>query len=331
MLLDVFKADGFTESSLTALINEQPYVPGRISSLGLFDEGSIATTTMQIERLANGLSLVESGPRGGINQKVQADKRTLVPFNVPHLPQGATIMSDEIQNLRAAGSESDVETMTNYVAQRFAKMRRNLDSTIEYHRIRAIQGIVLDADGTTELVNAFTAFNITQQTQNLTLSVGTTDIRGELVAAKRLAEDALGAANITGWRCFMADDVWDDFIAHDDVKAAFDRWEDGAALRGDYRDGFEFAGIVFENYRGSVSGNDFITATEAYLVPIGVPDLFITRFAPADTMAYANTLGLPYYAQQEMLRMNKGVELEAQSNLINLCTRPDAVIQFNSV
>ena len=41
-----------------------------------------------------------------------------------------------------------------------------------------------------------------------------------------------------------------------------------------------------------------------------------------------NTIGLPLYAKQELMRMNKGVALEAQSNPLNLCTKPRAVIKL---
>lgn len=328
MLIDVFKADGFTMSSLTALINEQPHIPGRIGELGIFEEQGIATTTLQVEKVANSLALVANTPRGGHGQQVKADKRSVIPFIVPHLPESATIMADEIQNLRAFGSESDEQSMSAYVAQRLATMRRNLDATTEYHRIGAIKGQVLDADGSTVITDMFTAFGLAQQSMALVLGTATTKVRNKLVAAKRLAENDLGAANIMSWRCFMGDTLFDDFVSHADVKDAYARWEDGAALRNDVRGGFEFAGIRFENYRGAVGATKFVADTEGYLIPEGVPGLFITRFAPADTMEFVNTLGLPMYAQQEVLRMGKGVELESQTNPASLCTRPRAVIKI---
>lgn len=328
MLIDVFDNDGFTMSSLTALINIQPYQPGRISQLGYFAEQGVSTTTIQIERSNGSLNLVATSPRGGVGQQTKADKRDLTPFNVPHLPQNATIYADEIQNLRAAGSESEEDTMTTYVAQRFATMRRNLDATIEFHRIGAIKGLVLDADGSSVITNLFTQFNLTQQVLSMELDVTTTKVRNLVVAAKRLAEDALGAANVSGYRAFCSDTFFDAFVAHEDVEAAYNRYMEGSFLRDDVRMGFEFAGVTWENYRGTVGGVAFIAAGEAYLVPEGVADLFITRFAPADTMDYANTMGVPYYAQQDRLRMNKGIELEGQSNPANLCTRPDAIIKL---
>ena len=101
-----------------------------------------------------------------------------------------------------------------------------------------------------------------------------------------------------------------------------------AALRGEPREAIEFGGIVFERYRGNVGGVPYVPEDRAFAVPEGVPDLFITRFAPGDYMETVNTNGLPYYASQEIMKHSKGVEMEAQSNPINLCTRPHAVVEL---
>jgi hypothetical protein len=56
--------------------------------------------------------------------------------------------------------------------------------------------------------------------------------------------------------------------------------------------------------------------------------MFVTHYGPADYVEAANTIGLPYYAKQELLQFGKGVDLEAQSNPISLCTRPRSVVKL---
>ena len=60
-------------------------------------------------------------------------------------------------------------------------------------------------------------------------------------------------------------------------------------------------------------------------MPLGVPDLFITRFAPADYEETVNTMGLPRYMRQYMMPNGKGRHIEVESNPISLCTRPTAL------
>ena len=64
--------------------------------------------------------------------------------------------------------------------------------------------------------------------------------------------------------------------------------------------------------------------------PLGVPDMFLTRFAPADYLETVRGIGLPYYTKTAPMRMNKGIQLESQSNPLNINTRPDAVIRLKA-
>jgi Phage major capsid protein E len=325
---DIFKDDAFSMQSLTKAINEQPYVPGRLGALGLFEEDGVTTTTVSVEKVGETLALVPAASRGAPGQNVTGDKRSMVDFPTVHLPQTATIGADEVQGVRAFGSEIELETIQNVVNKRLAKMRRRLDATIEYQRIGAIKGQILDANGSTVIVDMFTKFGLAQQTKSLVLGTSTTKVRTKVLEAKRLMEDALGNAMYTGVRGLCSPAFFDALTTHDLVEKFFINWQSNETMRQDVRAGFLFAGVLWEEYRGTVGGVDFITSGDAYIVPEGVPDMFVTAFAPADYVEAANTIGLPYYAKQELVRMGKGVEVEAQSNPISLCTRPRAVIKL---
>ena len=328
MFINIFEDDAFGEVSLTNLVNVAPASPGRLGQLNWFAEEGVATTMVAIERTHGKLNLVANTPRGGTSENVNAEKRDLTPLLSSHLVQRATIMADEIQNLRAAGSESDVVAMTSYVAQRLRQLRMNVEATQEYHRVGAVAGKVMDSDGTTVITDLFTAFNLTQQTLAMDLDTDTTDVRARAITGLRLIEDTLGNAPMSGARALCSDSFFDALISHPKVEAAYDRWQAGEFLRNDPRAGFVFAGITWENFRGKVGGIPFIQADTASLVPEGVMDLFMTKYSPADVMGFANTMGIPYYAMQEILRMGKGVEVEVQSNPTTLCSRPDAIIKL---
>lgn len=328
--MDIFNNDPFTTVSLTAAIGATPHVPQRLDELNLFSEEGMTTTSAMIEQLGTTLSLVPSGTRGAPANATARDKARLIPFPSVHLPARATVLADTIQNLRAFGSESELETVQAVVNKQLAKMRRNLDATIEFHRMGAIKGQVLDSDGTSVLLDLYTAFGVAQQTQNMALTTTTTKVRNLITAAKRKSEDDLGGLMYRGMRAFCSPAFFDAFVGHTAVEVAFDRWMNGEFLRQDVRAGFYHGGVFWEEYRGTVGGVPFIADGEAYLVPEGVPDMFITNYAPADYMEAVNTIGLPYYAKQEAMRMNKGVELEAQSNPLCLNTRPRSVIKLTA-
>ena len=96
----------------------------------------------------------------------------------------------------------------------------------------------------------------------------------------------------------------------------------------DYRNGIQIGNTFFVEC-GSIPGLPVrIPAGTAYLVPQGIANLLITKYAPGDYVTTVNQPGLPLYVMSEEMPMGKGFYLEAQSNPINLCTRPASIIKL---
>lgn len=345
MDLGIFDTDKFTLQELTAAVNEAPALPSRLARLGLFEEDGVMTTSVAVEQDTDTLSLLPNLSRTATNiTSTGGSTRKVVLFSTTHLPTLDTIGADDIQNLRAFGSASEEETMRAFVDRRMAKMRRRIDATIEYQRIGAIKGKIIDSDGSTVIENLFTKFTISQSTAELSLDdvgsfgdpgatppappVKPADIRDEVLAALDIMEAKLGNEPYASVRVLCGKTFFRKLIAHPAVRKAYELFESGIFLRNDPRKGFEFAGATWEEYRGAVGGTSFIADGEAYLFPEGVEGMFITRFAPANYVETANTIGLPYYAKQEIKPLGKGVDVEVQSNPISLCTRPSAVVKL---
>lgn len=329
MHFDIFNNDAFSVSQLSRTMVDLPHQPQRLAQLGLFSEEGISTTSVSIERVGSTISLVPSAARGVPGRPMGNDKRNLLSINTIHLPQRATIVADEVQNLRAFGSETEVETAQNLMNKKLAKMRRDLDTTIEYQRMGALKGQVLDADGSSVILDMFDTFGVAQTSHNLVLGTASTKVALKVVEAKRKLEAALGGLMYTGLRVLCSASFFDALVGHAAVEKAYDRWMNGEFLRtGDHRGGFFYAGVYWEEYRGNVGGNAFIADGEAYMIPEGVAELFVTHYAPADYMETVNTIGLPYYAKQELMDFNKGVMVETQSNPISLCTRPQTIVKL---
>jgi hypothetical protein len=329
-LLDIFNDDAFSVTALTAAIlaaTEGERVPGIIDDL--FHEEGMTTLTAFIELDQYGLALVPDQPRGAPGSVTVGTKRKAVPVSCAHLPTTATIMADAVQGVREFGTTDQMRTVQSVVTKRLLTMRRRLEATQAYHRIGAIKGQILDADGQRVLLDVFTTFGVQQQSHSIGLLNATADLKTQSVGAKRMIEDTLGdAAVIRGYRAICGRGFFDKLTAHPQVKAAYDRWNEGEYHRQDQRPGFSIFGITWREYYGKVGGQLFIPDNAAYLIPEGVDELFITRYGPADYMDTVNTIGLPFYSSSKILAHNKGIELEAQSNPLNLCTRPRAIIKL---
>lgn len=325
-LANVFTPDAFTMVSLTAAVNKMPHKPARIGQLGLFREDGITTTTVVIEEHEGTLALIESTPRGGPAKTLAVDKRKARSFLVPHFAKESLVLPDQVQNVRAFGSENATEGVQAVINKRLAKLRAEHEVTLEYMRMGAIKGQIIDGDGSTVLFNLFTEFGVSQQVHEIDLNNSSAHIREDCVEIQRLSENELGAEVVTSYRAFCGDEFFDRFIEHDAVKETL-KYQEGKTLREDLRKGFVFGGITWENYRGNVGGTAFIPDGDAYVVPEGT-SIFQTSFAPADTMEAVNTVGLPIYAMIAVdPEFGRWAKVHTQSNPLTMCTRPRAVIR----
>ncbi len=331
--LDIFSNSAFSLTSLTDAINKVPFVPGRLGQLGIFDESGVSTTSVMIEEREGSLSLIETSPRGAPATQNLHNKRKARSLVVPHIALEDTVLADEVQNVRAFGTENALEGVQNVVNLRLAEMARKHDATLEHLRIGAIKGQVLDADGTSVLYDLFDEFGVTQHTEidfdldNATPAKGA--VRKKCHDVVRKVEDELGAAPYTYVHAFCSATFFDDLVSHPEVEESYRRYQESAFLRaGLVRKSFEYAGITFEEYRGKVGSVDFIADGKAHFFPVGVPGLFRQYNAPADFVETANTIGLPRYAKQAVDQdFGRWVKLHTQSNPLPICTRPKVLIK----
>jgi len=325
-LADAFSGDIFSLVSLTKAINLLPRTPTRLGDMGIFREEGITTLTVMIEEKNGQIALVPETRRGAPGTVVKPEKRTARTISVGHIQTDDGIDADDVLGVRAFGSESTEEVIATKVNNRLQAMRSYLDVTREYRRARALQGQILDADGSTVLVDLFTEFGVSEQSVDFPFTTATTDVRGKIMAVKRALEDAVGnTAMIRNVRAICGPTWFDALTSHQNVKEAYANWSTNEMLRADLRDAFQFGGVLFEEYRYTVSGNKFIADDEARF--FAEADIYGEYFAPADYMETVNTVGLPMYAKSEPRKMNKGVDLEAQTNPLPLCFLPASLIK----
>lgn len=325
--MDIFNENAFALTQLTSAVNQQDFVPSRLRSMGLFTPRGAMTQTIMIERKGSSLKLVPTSQRGGEPEQRTRDQRDIRDLRVPRLAKEAVVYADQVQGVRAFGSETELEMVQNVVNQEVDAVRADVDMTEENMMLGAVKGIIPDADGST-IYNLFTEFGVSQTTAfNFALGTDTTDVRGKCQEVKRsMGKDLKVGSMPFEVYALCSDSFFDQLISHPNVKEAYERWQDGQMLRNDLTwDVFPFAGINFENYRGSDDGSSVsITDGEAHFFARGIPNLFEVAYAPADTMETVNTMGLPRYVIPGMDPSGKEryQSFEVQANPLPYCTRP---------
>ena len=330
-MLNIFESDAFNLMSMTARVNDIPEVPTLLGSLGIFEEQGVTTVTVAVESQDETLSLVGTSPRGGIGEQVGGETRKLRDFRIPHFQRNDSVMADEVQGVRAFGTENITQTVMDRVEQKMALHTRSLDFTMENLRMGALAGIIYDKDGTTVLYNLFDEFGISAPANvDFVLGTTTTDVRGKCRDVHDSIGDALEGQAPTRIYGLAGDTFFHKLVTHTKVEETYKNWEASVSLRGDPRLPFEFGGISWIRYHtkpkaNTAKGSDMIADSSARFIAAGVPELFITRYAPAEYEETVNTMGLPRYAKQWPRPDGKGRELEIQMNALCLCTRPNAL------
>lgn len=331
--LNPWANDAFSMASLTDAINILPNNYGRIEQLKLFPVKGVRTRTIMVEERNGILNLITSKPVGSPGAQNETGKRTLRSFVVPHLPLDDTLLPEEYSGIRAFGSENELTPYTTLMNDKIQSMKNKHAITLEHLRMGALKGIILDGDGST-LYNLYTEFGISAKTVSFALGVDTTKVRTKCLAVSRHIEENLKGEVSNGVHALCSSGFFDALIDHPLVRDVYAGHEASVdRLGGDPRKGFSFGGVLFEEYVGSAPDAEgttrkFIADDEAHAYPTGTMETFSTYVSPADFVETANTIGLPFYAKQEMRKFERGIDLHTQSNPLPICKRPGVLVKL---
>ena len=316
----------FGVKALTQAINALPTNPTQIRALGQFKPTPLATTYVEVELQEGALRLVKSEERGTEGKPAEKRTRTSRLFSMLHLPKKDIIRADDIQNLRAFGS-TEAQTIESAVNDKLADMKSDIEYTREHLMLGALQGKILDADGTV-LFDIYKEFGLTRKSYTWDLDTAGTEVGAKIDKTVSEMRKGLKGETFTKFAVLCSPEFMEKLKYHPSIKALYERYRDGAAYReADLNQiSFEHNGVQFIQYDGDFGADGAkIAAGEGIILPLGTRNTFAEYFAPADMSGTVNTKALPYYASREKLKHDKGWDLEAQSNPLPLVMRPNLV------
>ncbi len=321
---------GFSLTSLSSQVEKLDYVPGLIGSLGIFEKVPVRTRTVWVDRREGEVNLIQTSANGAPPEELVRDDRSAVPLKAVRLAKGATIYAAEIASWRAFGSESEQTVVMQEYARRMERVRQDMEYTHEKHRLGALQGTLLDADGSTIYSYATEFGESIPAATSFKLDVDTTDVRGICADLIRSVARAAKGAWIDGrttLHALVGDAFYDALINHPKVRETYLNWSAAADLRGNAAFGaFQYGGITFHNYRGSDDNSEIAINTDrAKFFPVGAVDVFKQVMAPADEfIPFVGAQGQNVYSMN--LRDPSGrdawVRNEQYSYPLYICQRP---------
>jgi len=331
-----FDAGGYSLAEMTQAINILPNLYTRLSQIGLFRFEGVTLRAIVIEQREGVLSLLPSVPLGATATVGNREQRSMRSFALPWIPHVDVILPADIQGMPALGLSDATDPLVEVMNRKLTLMRRKHAQTREYMEMNALRGIVKDGAGTT-LYNYFGEFGLTQISVDFVFGTAGTNVQGKVRSVLRAIEDNLLGETMTTAHALVSSEYFDKLISHPKTEEAYKFFSatGGQPLREDMRRAFPFAGILFEEYNGSVTLSNgtserLIPAGEGIAFPLGTFDTFTTYGGPANLLETANTIGLPLYARQMIDAKGRWIDLMTESSILPVNKRPRMAIRLLS-
>ncbi|MGI4881199.1 MAG: major capsid protein [Janthinobacterium lividum] len=334
-IIDIFRSDPFTSVEMTTAVERLPHLPAFLRNSGIFTENPIRTTALAVEERDGVLSIVPMSQRGQpTNAERTTERRKMRYFEAPRVRKGDTIFAHELQNVRAFGETTVFMQVQDEVSRRLSGptgILRHLDYTEERMFLGAVQGQLIDADGSVwydwfdefEMVRPDEiAFNLAAQAANTLRPIINNAVRSMARSSKGAFTDSTSVVALCG------DSFYDQFTNHTDVVRTFTNWSDAVDLRGGGAfKAFPFADVEWINYRGSDDNTTVkIPDDKVKFFPKNAPGVFEEALAPAEGFDWVNTPGQKRYVQPIFDRdRNEWWRMEASMYPLPICKRPEVL------
>ncbi|WP_299558711.1 major capsid protein [uncultured Sulfitobacter sp.] len=337
--IDIFRNDAFRAIELSEAVRDVPNMWGEIGEMGIFVPKPIRGVAFSIELQNGHLQLVQSSTRGTPVPGQQRGKRKLKKFETARFALKSKITADDIDGIRAFGSETELKQVATEVADRQEELRGSTDVTREYLRAGALQGMVLDADGS-ELLDLHDEFGITRKSVDFVFGTATTDIGVKAKEVERHIKLNLRGDVSSGIGCLMHPEYADKLESHPDFKERYKHYQNengGDPLRDPTSKGFLFKGIWWKEYLaeagvpqedGTVVTRSFIPAAKAQFFPMGTRQTFRQFNGSPDYMGMTNMPGQEFYSKIHPDRQeDRFVDVEVMMQTMPICMRPAVLVE----
>jgi len=334
--------DSFQIIDRTQEVVSIPNTIGIINQLGIFSPvQGITTNTVSFEDIAYNTAVMTDQFRGQRGQYAKDATRKLRSYPVPHFPLDDSIKPEDIQGKSAYGTNDQAETQAGVTARKLETIRRSGASLLEISRAKLLEDGSVYAPNGTVSVNFYSDFGVTRKEIDFVFGTSTTDIIGKTEEGiAYLTDNAFaGGLGATDHIALCHPTFFANLIKHPKVQTAYTYFQSAVnPLRERLNSGlpmntrqFIYGGIRYIEYRVlKPDGTPYVPAGEARLIPQGMTDVFETFAAPANKMGIVNTMGQEMYVFEYADFKGNGIEIEAESNIINVCKKPQLIIRLYS-
>lgn len=336
LVTDVFRQNAWGVVDFQEdVIERTDFVPQLLGQLGIFEPIYSRSQTIGVAERNRTVTLIPTSEMGAPPEELIPQGSRLRTFNTTRLAKGSTIYAAEMANVTALPFDLQTAEVSDEVATRSQQILTDLELTWEHMRFGAIQGQVLDSDGSV-IVNWYDEWGIAAPAPfAFELGLDTTDVRQKCRQLKRRMIDVAKGVWTPATRIgvLVGDEFFDGLVAHPSYKETL--LNTGRAVTLENIEGYsaiEIEGITFINYRGTDDKQTIhIPSTGGRSFPIGARGAFKVGFSPANEFKpYLNQRAREYYGL--LLADPSGRDawdrVEIYSYPIFVATRPEMLIEL---
>jgi hypothetical protein len=333
-------ADIFTQNAWGVIevqeeiVEKVDFKPQLLGTLGLFAPIYSRSRTIGIVDRDGSRTLIPTSPNGAAPEELIPKGAKLRTMEAVRLAKGSTIYAIELAGVLALPFDEQTVEVADEVTSRTGQIKEDLELTWEHMRFGAVQGKVLDADGTTVLVDWYDFWGIAEPTEiDFELDDPTTDVRKKCRDVKREMQRAGKGVWTPSTKvgALVGDEFFDLLVNHAQIKetkVGTDRAPTLENIKG--YSSIEIEGIVFINYRGTDDGTTIAIGSEkARFFPIGARNAFQVGWAPASEFKpYLNKRGQEFYGLllSDTSGRDEWDRVEMYSYPLFICTRPEMLL-----
>jgi hypothetical protein len=328
---DIFNQDAFSLLTRSRLLSQQPPAPARIRSLGLFAPVPVRTPDVALESLDGTLGLVTSTPRGSRGETQTQPKGALRKITIPRFAREFSVKADEVDGVRVLGTDAQLATVQDVLAQKETTARRHVDTTEEFLMLGALRGEILDGDRSTVLYNLYDLYNLTPPAPiAFELDAANPDagsLDAKVAQVLHAIEDAMDGLSYSGVHAFVGRAFFSALQRHPDYRDALAN--EGFEVRARVEAGtgrmISYKGITFEEYGRRIGGAPFVADDEAVFFPVGTTEAYELYIGPTDHPDGLNQPGLPRYTWTWSSPDGLVRHGHVQANILPICRKPLAL------
>jgi len=328
-MLDIFNSNAFRMTSLTDALSLMDYKPQFLGGLGIFNPRPIRTTVAAVESRGETLSLIQTTERGAPPSSKTFGARTVRNLNTVRIKLSDRLMASELLDIRAFGSETELEAVAVEVSRRQQELVNDIDLTWENMRLGAVQGIVTDADGSV-IVDYFSEFGIAQPAEIGFNLAGTADgaLRPKIDAVTRLIRRASKGlvTPVDVIYALCGDAYWDEFINHVEIRNALKSSPQQSLdlLTSKAFGTADLYGVRWVNYRGTDDNSTVAVATDTVKFFPASSRVFEVAWAPGESINAVGAPGQPFIGRVVPDKdRQEWVDIEVASYPLYICKRPN--------